>query len=288
MPHPADQSNSIVESTQPAITTHEPRKFLLPKSLLPFSIDKQQFRRMVLRDNFPLPGDKAREGYMVGSDKGYWLHGLADFLKTMQVVNQYEIEINSMLDFGCATGRVTRHFCQQLDDIRVWAADINSDHIQWLQRHFPINPRAIQVGQPIGLPIEDDTLDLITAYSVFTHIDELETDWLCELQRVLRPGGLGYLTVHNEDTWKALGQITDPTNRLVESMLLTKSFQRQQLRQPMPESKMVFHFADAGEYRSQVFLSDLHIHKVWSRWFQVVEILPLVHQQQSVVVLRKR
>jgi hypothetical protein len=41
---------------------------------------------------------------------------------------------------------------------------------------------------------------MISAYSVFTHIEAMETTWLMELRRVLRKGGIAWITVHTEGT----------------------------------------------------------------------------------------
>jgi len=44
------------------------------------------------------------------------------------------------------------------------------------------------------LPVEDNSVDCIAAWSVFTHIETFELHWLAELRRILRPGGLALLT----------------------------------------------------------------------------------------------
>ena len=54
------------------------------------------------------------------------------------------------------------------------------------------------------LPIEDGSTALVYGFSVFTHIDEFETAWLAEIRRILRPGGVAYLTINSDDTWKSL------------------------------------------------------------------------------------
>lgn len=245
------------------------------------------FRKMVYRDNFPIPAESCREGYFSDCDISYWLQGLACFLKTMQVVRGNGLEPRTILDFGSATGRVTRHFCNQLDDTTVWAADINRDHMDWLQTHIPRNPIPVWVGERPGLPIADDTLDLVCAYSVFTHIDEQELSWLRELMRILRPGGLAYLTVHNDATWQALAAAGE-SSRLLNSMIRSPGFDVADLQKPIPAGKTVFHFADSGPYRSQVFHSDDYLNQTWGREFRILEILPRRHQLQSVVLLQKQ
>ena len=271
----------------PAITTHEPRRVRQRPHLLPDELlGHRHFRTMVLRDNFPIPGDDFREGYCLGRDISYWLQGLADFLRVMQQVERFGVTVNTVLDFGCASGRVARHFSRQLNDVVVWASEINPRHIEWLRKHGPGNIRPIQGdGQP-GLPIADDSIDLACAFSVFTHLDSTEIGWLEEMRRVLRPGGICYFTVHNEDTWSALAEL-DPSNRLVRSMVDTGEFQLHQLSQPMPRDRLVYNFQEDGPYRCQVFHSNRYLREVWSQYLDILDILPCEHHRQSVVVMQK-
>lgn len=277
----------IEDGKCPAITTYDPRLVRQLPHLLPDSVMQgRDFRKMVLRDNFPIPSDDFREGYCLGQDISYWLIGLVSFLKVMNTVQRVGLNPRSMLDFGSASGRVTRHFRNQLDETTVWAADINPIHIHWLARHIPRNPKPVLVGELPGLPIADNSLDLICAFSVFTHIDEQETSWLLELRRILRPGGLCYFTVHNDDTWEALSHL-HPDNRLIRSMLKTPNFSPDQFQQPIPDGKSVYYFANEGAYRSQVFHSNDYLHRVWGQYFDIIEIQPCHHQRQSVVVMTR-
>jgi hypothetical protein len=42
----------------------------------------------------------------------------------------------------------------------------------------------------------------VTAFSVFTHINEPEIAWLLELRRILKIGGIACNSVHDEATWQ--------------------------------------------------------------------------------------
>lgn len=271
----------------PAISTYESRLVRQRPHLFPVEVIRDRdFRRMVLRDNFPLPGDEFREGYHLGNDISYWLNGLVCFLKTLNTIERHQVEIKSMLDFGCASGRVTRHFRCQLDDVEIWAADINPIHEAWLSRHFPRNPKALTVNETPGIGIADNSLDFISAFSVFTHIDETESGWLAEMKRILRPGGMAYFTVHNEDTWKSMRN-AGPSHHLVAAMLQRDGFTLEKLQQPMPEGKTAFYFDDRDSYRAQVFHSNQYLREVWGQTFRIHEILPCEQQRQSVVVMTK-
>ena len=54
------------------------------------------------------------------------------------------------------------------------------------------------------LPLEDESFDLIWSISVFTHLTDNSLPWLCELHRLLRPGGLLIATYMGRWTWELL------------------------------------------------------------------------------------
>src|SRR6185503_12477254 len=76
--------------------------------------------------------------------------------------------------------------------------------VDWLLRHLPRAVKPFQCTALPSLPLPDASLDLVTAFSVFTHIDEYELTWLLELRRLLKSGGIAYLTIHSDDTWGRL------------------------------------------------------------------------------------
>ena len=253
------------------------------------TLAKVNIAEMVANDNIPIPLPTDRENYFPGFDEKYWLFGLADYLKVMQVAAKYDVQPKSVLDFGCASGRVLRHFAAQTDIKNIWGSDINRRHIRWLYEHMPMHVRPVFNHCIPSLPIPDASIDVITAFSVFTHIDTFEIHWLAELSRILSDGGICYLTVHNEATWELLaGEENNPNNRLLQSIIGIDPKVVAQLNKPMPGDRLVYRFADQGPYRAQVFLSNRHLETVWGRFFSIEEIIPRHHQRQTVVVLKKR
>lgn len=240
------------------------------------------------KDKFPIPRPVDREGYSPNQDGNYWMSGLADYLKIAKIARKYQIDIRRFFDFGCASGRVVRHFCAQSDIPEIWGSDINARHIRWLTEHLPNRVKPIFNHCVPSLPIEDNYFDVVSAFSVFTHIDTFETAWIAELRRILRPGGIAYLTVHNEDTWEILRrEIDNLENRLVQSVLKVDPNFADDVRKPLPDKRIVYRFQDYGPYRAQVFHSNNYLQKTWGRFMDIKEILPRRHVRQTVVVLQK-
>lgn len=241
------------------------------------------------KDDSPIPVPEDREGYSAGYDENYWMSGLEDYFKIMSVADSLGVIPRSVLDFGCATGRVVRHFANQSKIPEVWGTDINQRHVRWLYEHLPMSVKPVFNHCIPTLPIADSSVDIITAFSVFTHIDTFETHWLAELSRIMSDGGMCYLTVHNEDTWERLrGEVDNQKNRLIQSLIKIDPAFGQNLMKPMPDQRTIYRFTESGPYRAQVFHSDNYLRNVWGRFFHVEAIMPCHHVRQTVVVLRKK
>jgi SAM-dependent methyltransferase len=103
-------------------------------------------------------------------------------------------EVDSVLDFGCGCGRVTRYW--QDFDGSVAGTDLSRDAIDWCRANLPFG-RFEPNGLAPPLPFDDESFDLVYALSVFTHLTaDLQIAWRDELRRVLRPGGYLLVTTH--------------------------------------------------------------------------------------------
>ena len=183
-------------------------------------------------------------------------------------------------DFGGSTGRVFRHFYFQSTDWRVWSSDFKMTSVEWNLANFP---SAITVFQGMYfpfLPIEDRTFDLVSAMSVFTHIDEIETSWLLELRRIMKPGGIAIATIHNEDTWLNMPP------ELREA--IEKHSPELAALPELPPGRSVSNFCLDDPYRCNIFHSNDYIRTQWSRVFNVKEIIPRASGAQAAVILEKR
>src|ERR1700742_516864 len=104
-------------------------------------------------------------------------------------------KLGAILEFGCGSSRVLRHF-RVVSDLKLTGADANPKPLDWNRRNLPgIKFQGNGLEPPLSFA--DASFDLIYALSVFTHIPlELQGSWLQELGRVLRPGGYLLCTVH--------------------------------------------------------------------------------------------
>jgi hypothetical protein len=132
---------------------------------------------------------------------------------------------------------------------------------------------------------------VISAFSVFTHVDIFETGWLSELHRILSPRGLVYLTVHNDATWQLLQQAkaAGADDHLLNRIGQVEPKSRKMLDGPLPSGRTDFRYTDVGPYRALVFHSNDYLQKTWGRFFEITEIQPFGHGiYQSVLIGRKK
>lgn len=116
------------------------------------------------------------------------------FEETRAPVEEYPL----WLDFGCGAGRVARCLATR-PGIEIFGADVDARAIRWLRRRTGGDRFRRSSPRP-PLPFPAASFDVVYAVSVFTHLDEgSQLEWLEEIVRVLRPGGLLLASTHAED-----------------------------------------------------------------------------------------
>lgn len=120
----------------------------------------------------------------------------------------------SVLELGCGIGRDAIPLVGILGpDGKYLGVDIIGRSIDWCASnitarnhnfrfvHFDVrdqihNPNGKQLTQEFSLPVEEASIDLVFAQSVFTHLFPPDiSHYLREFRRILKPGGLVYATV---------------------------------------------------------------------------------------------
>jgi SAM-dependent methyltransferase len=241
------------------------------------------------RDTAPIPSPGDREQYYGENHTGYWLSGLADALSVTKEAARLGLAANPRyFELGCASGRVVRHLAVHTA-VPITCCDINKRHIEWIRLFLPERINAFHSAVNPHLPLEDNSIDIATAFSVFTHIDDFETAWLLELRRILRPGGLAYLTVATDHTWEQYRQQWIKEHLLPLADRITDyRIDEQLFRGKLPREKTVFWWqGDREVYAAMVFHHAAYIRREWGRIFTVRDILPDRHFYQDVVLLTK-
>ena len=220
------------------------------------------------------------EGY-ADDPADYLAGGEQDVATMMGVLAEHGVaRPRSVLDLGCASGRMIRHFPHD-EQSELWGVDISTPHIVWCQQNLPrIN--FVTTSTAPHLPFSDGHFDFVYCGSVFTHIADLADAWLLEVRRVLRPGGHAFLTLHDRESYRQLlttyAHWRSPfTNRV-------GAFERRH-RIADKDWAMFFFGSDPA---AQVFYDRDYLSGKWGRWMDVVGYAPQVHNYQSAILLKKR
>ena len=255
-------------------------------------LDGRMLEEFLDRDPHPLPRTEDREGYQGERHYDWWLGGLRDYLCVLSNLNRLGCRLapgNRVFELGCASGRVLRHFALQ-GGYDAWGADINARHAEWIRLFMPTEIKAFQNTILPNLPLEDNFFDLVCAFSVFTHIDDLEVAWIAEVRRILKPGGVAYLTIHSDDTWDGLKdhdsviktQLLSMKDHITEFRISEELF-----KHPMPQERMVFWWPFGASYNCSVFHTKSYIRSAWGRFFEILDIVRGASSYQDAVILRK-
>ena len=97
-------------------------------------------------------------------------------------------DLDAILDFGCGCGRTLRHWAG-LATTQALGCDIDPRMVDWCRANLRFADVKLTALTP-PLPYSSSSIDLVYAFSVFTHLPkDLQYAWMRECFRVLRPGG---------------------------------------------------------------------------------------------------
>jgi SAM-dependent methyltransferase len=199
-----------------------------------------------------------------------------------------------VLDFGCGWGRVIRFFLKDVAPEKLVGIDIDEQAIsacretnRWCQFHVS------SVLPPSNF--EDESFDLVYAYSVFSHLsEEAHLGWLAEFERILEPGGVLLLTTLGRSFIERSSRWTDE-----EGVGSISAWQRRAAG-AFPDSQAGLDAYDRGEYcygpidreRNPHFgftcIPEQYVLQRWSRHFDIRRWLPSPDPRlQTMIVCRK-
>lgn len=243
-------------------------------------LDRPEVVERIMQDDVPIPMPKNRIQYFKENHLDYWLSGYND----MEMLQSFvpEPPDGPILDFGGSTGRVIRHWIgRHADDL--YLCDMQGPFMRWAQAYLWPHVKPHQNSAHPVLPFPDNSFGMIYALSVFTHIDDHELGWLCELRRVLKPGGKLLVTVHNERTWEV---VPDLQFRLGQEVLPNSpGYNEFRENHDGAPDHAVFVYKDR---LTNVFCSNAYINKYWGEYFHIDRIVDEAHNYQAMVVMQPK
>ncbi len=198
-----------------------------------------------------------------------------------RIADQHAVSLRSgpVLEWGCASGRVIRHFADEARDTPFWGIDVDGSHLNWAKANLSPPFKFLTCTAYPHLPFEDNSVDVVYGISVFTHMVHLIDAWLMEFRRILVPGGHAVFTIHDEHTWNYLGQSPDHRPPWVGNEDLTRG---------LAADMVVFCDGTTPSWGSTFsFFRTDWIAREWGQYFDVVSFEPFAADYQTAVVLKK-
>jgi ubiquinone/menaquinone biosynthesis C-methylase UbiE len=101
---------------------------------------------------------------------------------------------HTLVDFGCGTGRLAVHAIPALPQGHYIGIDVSREMLRRLDgklRSLPSTCRVSLLHQPLDtFPLADRSVDMVCAFSVFTHMEHEDTfRYLVDARRIVRPDG---------------------------------------------------------------------------------------------------
>lgn len=226
-----------------------------------------------------IPPDSLRMGY----GKNYLNSGQENVAKmraALKSAGHPLVRGQRILEFGCACGRMLRWLCDVSDRSEVWGVDIDATCIAWSSQNLSPPFHFVTISTSAHLPFEDRYFDLIFAGSVFTHIDDMTQAWFLELRRVLKPGGVLYVTIHDKHTIELL-RSSDLSDRL------TRFLREDQKASEWARSDFA-KFTIGRATDSQVFYDVDYLKKSLEPFFKLLSVEEEAYGYQTGILLERQ
>jgi 2-polyprenyl-3-methyl-5-hydroxy-6-metoxy-1,4-benzoquinol methylase len=244
-------------------------------------------------------GDETMQRYTVGSSGIAALQEGANFYR---VVKQYLerhhrvlMPTSRVLDFGCGWGRYTRFFLKDVLADNLYGADVDPAMIEVCRSSFSYGH--FDTVQPFPpTTYQNDTFDLIIAYSVFSHLSPEAADaWIHEFSRILAPGGMLLVTTQGRSFIDFCREIRESGKDDHPWYLnLARSFvDATACQQAYDRGELLFAPTGGGDARPSTFYGEAlvprqHAESVWGQWLSFRDFVDdRAFLPQALIVMQK-
>lgn len=208
----------------------------------------------------------------------FFIKGAQNYWELVKAIEKHRPlqSVETMLDWGCGSGRLIGFFAEYSGIPNIYGCDIDSEAVAWCHSNYP-HQKFAKIPLMPPTKYADDNFDLIISFSVLTHLErEAQLAWLKEMERILKPGGLLLATVHGFIAAKAMlgaGTALQVRRQGIHDSLLDSA-----LKGVAPD----------GYYRT-VFVTPEYVKKEWTKYFNILEHIEQgASNYHDLVVMKKR
>lgn len=199
------------------------------------------------------------------------------------------------VDFGCGVGRILKTFMRDYLPQDMIGLDVSKEMIDICKVDFPPEFNFHHISARPRCPLEDQSVDVITAYSVFSHFSAIQaTRWLDEFNRILRPGGKLLLTTYGRSHLDYLFRLPMdqlPPNKKVQRSDVEEAGGKSEFLRMFSLGEMIYYAKNPNfgmhDY-GHAYVGEEFVRRIWGINFEVVEVIDDYNRlEQMAVVLRK-
>jgi ubiquinone/menaquinone biosynthesis C-methylase UbiE len=214
------------------------------------------------------------------------------YIFKQKIKNQLD---KKLLDFGCGWGRITRMWLKVIPGKNIYAIDPMEEMINLCKETIPgVNFYLTNPAPPISI-FQDDMFDFLTAYSVFSHLNENYLNlWFSEFSRIMKIDGLLFVTTRSRSFIAHLQSLREQNEYADYESGLRDCFVDISTAFAEYDKGNIIHQPIGGGTLSNSFYGETCIPKSYfSRFYHDFETLGFVPQMkyeynQACVILRKK
>lgn len=251
---------------------------------------------------FPLPtfpDDSLQIGTVGSSNTNALREGHNFFLAVKRLATRHGCPLHpdmKLLDFGTGWGRYARMFLKEFPPDNILGVDVDAGFVDICRASFPYGRfETVPAFPPSGL--QSAGVDLIVAYSVFSHLSESAANaWIKEFSHLLAPGGIVAITTQGRSFIEFCEDIRQRGD--LESAWhqnLARSFiDREDCERRYDAGEFLYSATGGGDVRPSSFYGEALIPRgyVERNWTDELELLEFIDDRgflpQTLIMLRKR
>jgi SAM-dependent methyltransferase len=209
------------------------------------------------------PSEEVQRNFVGSSKENALREGYTFYQLIKRYCAQLGVPINAgtrILDFGCGWGRIARFFFKDVEGHNIFGVDVDPSMISFCASEMTCGRYATVHPEPPMEFLENNSLDVIFAYSVFSHLSEdVARQWIGEFARVLKPKGLLLATTQGRSFLDFCESLHDKQGELEHAWWkgLARSFlPMEKAKEDYDSGKFLFSPTGGGSYREKSFYGE--------------------------------
>ncbi len=246
----------------------------------------------------PFPDAGLQQG-MVGSAGATTMRAAFPFYREVKAAcgahGRAALAQSDVLDFGCGWGRHLRFFLKDVPVERLQGVDVDAQFVEIARAGLPgLRLAAVRPLPPTEIPA--GSLDLVYAYSVFSHLAEhAHQAWVTEFHRLLRPGGMLVVTTQRRAfiDWCEAQRQGKPESLWLQA--LAKCFvDVAATKRDYDDGKFLYAATGGGAVRDASFYGEAivspgYVRRSWADRFEILDFIDDAKRDpQAIILARKR